>query len=165
MPVTASVTTLPVNTALSRPPAHVQLAPPPQGLCGANDPLPGLAALASDNQLEALLDGALHDAEPRLLEDLHAQLMGDPTHQVSPSTTVAGLAAPHSPMDTSDLGFSESGCGPGPSSSSSSFSLQEAGLDSMEWLDLTMPGPMGTLNPLGMAADFLDTHDLQMPWD
>ncbi|XP_076154550.1 myocardin-related transcription factor B isoform X2 [Alosa pseudoharengus] len=163
MPVTASVTTLPVNTALSRPPAHVQLAPPPQVLCG--DPMPSLAALASDNQLEALLDGALHDAEPRLLEDLHAQLMGDAQHHhhhhVSPGTTVAS----HSPMDTSDLGFSESGCGPGPSSSSSSFSLQEAGLDSMEWLDLTMPGPMGTLNPLGMAADFLDTHDLQMPWD
>ncbi|XP_062382633.1 myocardin-related transcription factor B isoform X2 [Sardina pilchardus] len=169
MPVTASVTTLPVNTALSRPPAHVQLAPPPQVLCG--DPMPGLAALASDNQLEALLDGALHDAEPRLLDDLHAQLMGDAQqhhhhhHHLSPGTTTAAAGNAHSPMDTSDLGFSESGCGPGPSSSSSSFSLQEAGLDSMEWLDLTMPGPMGTLNPLGMAADFLDTHDLQMPWD
>lgn len=148
MPVTASVTTLPINTALSRPPAHVQLAPPP--VLGV-DTLPSLASLATDNQLEALLDGAL-EAEPRLLEDLHAQLLADSQHSA------------HSPMDTTDLGFSETG-GLGPSSSSSSFSLQEAGLDSMEWLDLTMPGTMGTLNPLGMATDFLDTHDLQMPWD
>ncbi|KAL2078171.1 hypothetical protein ACEWY4_025856 [Coilia grayii] len=166
LPVTASVTTLPINTVLSRPPAHVQLAPP-LSLSLSLGMEPSLASLATDNQLEALLDGAL-EAEPRLLEDLHAQLLAsDPTqqhhqhqhqHQHQPPP-------PHSPMDTSDLGFNESGCGPGPSSSSSSFSLQEAGLDSMEWLDLTMPGPMGALNPLGMATDFLDTHDLQMPWD
>ncbi|XP_063076645.1 myocardin-related transcription factor B isoform X1 [Engraulis encrasicolus] len=166
------------------------------------------SALATDNQLEALLDGALDAAEPRLLEDLHAQLLASTEnhqnhhhhhqqqqqhhqhHQLTLQTLnqLSQLQSPHSPMDmdtTSDLGFSSegSGCGGGgggsgsggsssgpgggpASSSSSSFSLQEAGLDSMEWMDLTMPGgPMGSLNPLGMATDFLDAHDLQMPWD
>ncbi|XP_035389413.1 myocardin-related transcription factor B isoform X1 [Electrophorus electricus] len=148
MPVTASITTLPVNTVLSRPPAQVQMAPPPALLV---EPLPSLASLASDNQLEALLEGTLvgvPEPEQRtlsLLEELHCQL----------------LEQPHSPMDTSELGFSE----PPAPSTSSFLSLQDAGLDSMEWLDLTMPGPIGPLNPLGIASDFLDTHDLQLHWD
>ncbi|KAG9267657.1 MKL/myocardin-like protein 2 isoform X2 [Astyanax mexicanus] len=148
MPVTANITTLPVNTALSRPPAQVQMAPPPALLV---DPMPNLASLASDNQLEALLEGALvgvPDVEQRtlgILEELHSQL----------------LDQPHSPMDTTELGFGN----PPPSTSSSSFSLQDTGLDNMEWLDLTMPGPIGPMNPLGIASDFLDTHDLQLHWD
>ncbi|XP_072524216.1 myocardin-related transcription factor B [Salminus brasiliensis] len=148
MPVTASITTLPVNTALSRPPAQVQMAPPPALLV---EPMPSLASLASDNQLEALLEGALvgvPDSEQRtlgILEELHSQL----------------LDQPHSPMDTTELGFGD----PPPSTSSSSFSLQDTGLDNMEWLDLTMPGPIGPMNPLGIASDFLDTHDLQLHWD
>ncbi|KAM9463267.1 myocardin-related transcription factor B isoform 2-T2 [Clarias gariepinus] len=149
LPVTASITTLPVNTALSRPPAQVQMAPPPALL---PEPMPSLASLASDNQLEALLEGTLGGVgEPEhrtlgLLEELHSQL----------------LEQPHSPMDTSELSFSE------PSahlSSSSSFSLQDTGMDSMEWLDLTMPRPNGPLDPLGIGSDFLDTHDLQLHWD
>ncbi|XP_062859224.1 myocardin-related transcription factor B [Trichomycterus rosablanca] len=149
MPVTASITTLPVNTALSRPPAQVQMAPPPALMV---EPMPSLASLATDNQLEALLEGTLvNEAEPeqrtlRLLQELHNQL----------------LDQPHSPMDTSDLGFNEP---PVASSSSSSFSLQDTPLETMEWLDLTIPGPIGPLNPLGMATDFLDTHDLQLHWD
>ncbi|KAJ8363859.1 hypothetical protein SKAU_G00126900 [Synaphobranchus kaupii] len=89
-PVTASITTLPVNTVLSRPPPQVQVAPPPSlGL----DAVPSLATLASDNQLEAFLEGTLSgDGEPRtlgLMEELHCQL----------------LDQPHSPMDTSELSF------------------------------------------------------------
>lgn len=149
MPVTASITTLPVNSALSRPPAQVQLAPPPALLV---EPMPSLASLASDNQLEALLEGTLvgeAEQEQRtlgILEELHSQL----------------LEQPHSPMDTSELRFCDP---PAVSTSSSSFSLQDTGLDNMEWLDLTMPGPIGPLNPLGMASDFLDTHDLHLHWD
>lgn len=148
MPVTASITTLPVNTALSRPPAQVQMAPPPALLV---EPMPSLASLASDNQLEALLEGTLGgEAEPEqrtlgLLEELHSQL----------------LEQPHSPMDTTELSFSE----PSAPLSSSSFSLQDTGMDSMEWLDLTMPRPIGPLDPLGIGSDFLDTHDLQLHWD
>ncbi|XP_060795675.1 myocardin-related transcription factor B isoform X2 [Neoarius graeffei] len=147
MPVTASITTLPVNTVLSRPPAQVQMAPPPALL---TEPMPSLASLASDNQLEALLEGTLGgEAEPEhrtlgLLEELHSQL----------------LEQPHSPMDTSELSFSEP-----PAPLSSSFSLQDTGMDSMEWLDLTMPRPIGPLDPLGIGSDFLDAHDLQLHWD
>ncbi|XP_066520591.1 myocardin-related transcription factor B [Hoplias malabaricus] len=149
MPVTASITTLPVNTALSRPPAQVQMAPLPALLA---EPMPSLASLATDNQLEALLEGTLvgeAESEQRtlgILEELQSHL----------------LDQPHSPMDTSELGFSDP---PVPSTSSSSFSLQDTGLDNMEWLDLTMPGPIGPLNPLGISSDFLDTHDLQLHWD
>uniref|UniRef100_A0A8C1J712 Myocardin related transcription factor Ba n=1 Tax=Cyprinus carpio TaxID=7962 RepID=A0A8C1J712_CYPCA len=149
MPVTASITTLPVNTALSRPPAQVQMAPPPALM---SEHMPSLASLDSDNQLEALLEGTLvGDKEPEqrtlgLLEELQNQM----------------LEQPNSPMDTSELGFTDP---PAPSSSSLSFSLQETGLDNMEWLDLTMPGPIGGLNALGITSEFLDTHDLQLHWD
>lgn len=140
MPVTASIITLPINTALSRPPAQVQMAPPPALM----EPMPSLASLDSDNQLEALLDGTLcSDTEPvqrtlGLSDELQNQI----------------LEHPSSPMDTCDLGFND------PPSSSLSF-----GLDNMEWLDLTMPGPIGGLNSLGITSEFLDGHDLQLHWD
>lgn len=63
LPVTASVTTLPINTALSRPPPLVQVARLPAAT--------GLAALASDTQLPA-------DAEApplTLMEELHSPLV------------------------------------------------------------------------------------------
>ncbi|TNN26877.1 MKL/myocardin-like protein 2 [Liparis tanakae] len=144
LPVTASISTLPVNTALSRPPPPVQLAPPP-----APSPLAGLSSLATDNQLEAFLDGTLADAAPAsdprtrgLMEELQAQLMEQ---------------QPYSPMDTSDLSFCDS---PSPSS-------LQLGLDNMEWMDLSMPpGPGGgALAPLGVPTDFLDTQDLHLHWD
>ncbi|XP_067224955.1 myocardin-related transcription factor B [Chanodichthys erythropterus] len=149
MPVTASITTLPINTALSRPPAQVQMAPPPALIM---EPMPSLASLDSDNQLEALLEGTLvGDAEPEqrtlgLLEELQNQM----------------LEQPNSPMDTCEMSFTDP---PAPSSSALSFCLQDTGLDNMEWLDLTMPGPIGGLNPLGITSEFLDTHDLQLHWE
>ncbi|XP_072532538.1 myocardin-related transcription factor B isoform X2 [Salminus brasiliensis] len=137
LPVTASVTTLPVNTALSRPPPQVQVARPPE-------PLPSLVALATDHQLEALLEGTLSaDAEPRalrLMEELHSQL----------------LERPHSPMDTGELAF--------PDSPPPSLHLHDTNLNNMEWLDLTAPGPTGISAPAGVfSSDFLDSHDLH--WD
>ncbi|XP_069012117.1 myocardin-related transcription factor B [Embiotoca jacksoni] len=152
LPVTANITTLPVNTVLSRPPPHIQLAPPPTLNSIIN--LPSLSSLATDNQLEAFLEGTLADASPAsdprthgLMMELQAQLMDQ---------------QPYSPMDTSDLSFCDSSSPP----SSLNMGLSDPALDNMEWLDLTMPpGPGGALMPLGIPTDFLDTHDLQLHWD
>uniref|UniRef100_A0A3P9KAU2 Myocardin related transcription factor Ba n=1 Tax=Oryzias latipes TaxID=8090 RepID=A0A3P9KAU2_ORYLA len=145
--VTASVTTLPVNTVLSRPPPQIQMAPPPTP-SSVNPSLPPLTSLATDNQLEAFLAGTPPASDPRtqgLMEELQAQLMEQ---------------QPYSPMDTSDLSF----CGDSSPPSSFNMGLSDPALDNMEWLDLTMPpGPGGSLTPLGIPADFLDSHDLH--WD
>ncbi|XP_010729089.2 myocardin-related transcription factor B isoform X3 [Larimichthys crocea] len=152
VPVTANITTLPVSTALSRPPPHVQVAPPPTLSPIIGHSLPSLSSLATDNQLEAFLEGTLADTPPAsdprtrgLMEELQAQLMDQ---------------QPYSPMDTSDLSFCDSSSPP----SSLHMGLSDPGLDNMEWLDLTMPpGPAGALTPLGIPTDFLDTQDLH--WD
>ncbi|KAI3359166.1 hypothetical protein L3Q82_002699 [Scortum barcoo] len=66
LPVTASVTTLPINTVLSRPPPVVQVAQLP-------------SALTSHTQLETLLDGSLGaHTEPqtlKLMEELHSPVV------------------------------------------------------------------------------------------
>lgn len=133
LPVTASITTLPINTALSRPPPQVHVAH-----------MPSLVALASDHQLEAMLDGTLPpNTEPRalhLIEELHSQL----------------LEPPPSPMDTNELTFS--------TSPPSSLHVHDTNLDNMEWLELTVPGPGGISAPATIfSSDFLDSHDLK--WD
>ncbi|XP_058851848.1 myocardin-related transcription factor B-like isoform X2 [Acipenser ruthenus] len=153
MPVTASITTLPINTVLSRPPQRVQMAP-----SLTLDPVSSLS-LASENQLEAFLDGAPHLGSSRehlsLIEDLQSQLLSQS----------GSLSQPHSPMDIHELPFSTDR---GPSVG---FDLHDPNLDNMEWLDLTVPGPSSSLAPLGMAppggvfSDFLDTHNLQLPWE
>ncbi|XP_067238613.1 myocardin-related transcription factor B isoform X1 [Chanodichthys erythropterus] len=137
LPVTVNITTLPINTVLSRPPPQIHVARTPTQ---TQAPPPSLVALASDNQLEALLE----DAEPqsqRLMEELKHQL----------------LERPHSPMDTSDLTFTDT--------PSSTLHLQDTGLDNMEWLDLTIPGPAGISSPTVFSSDFLDSTDLQLHWD
>ncbi|KAG7507834.1 hypothetical protein JOB18_046175 [Solea senegalensis] len=153
LPVTASITTLPVNTALCRPPPQIHLAPPPS-LSPVVDPsLASLSSLATDNQLEDFLERTLADTSPAsdlrtrgLMEELQAQLMEQ---------------HPYSPMDTSDLSFCDSSSPP-----SINMGLSDPALDNMEWLDLTMPpGPAGALTPLGIPTDFLDTQDLQLHWD
>ncbi|XP_041671036.1 myocardin-related transcription factor B isoform X2 [Cheilinus undulatus] len=153
-PVTASITTLPVNTAISRPPPQIQVAPPPTLSPAVGQNMPILSSLATDNQLEAFLEGTLANTPPAsdprtqgLMLELQAQLMEQ---------------QPYSPMDTSDLSFCDSSSPP----SSLNMGLSDPGLDNMEWLDLTMPpGPAGALTPLGIPTDFLDTHDLQLHWD
>ncbi|XP_035657261.2 myocardin-related transcription factor B isoform X2 [Oncorhynchus keta] len=149
VPVTANITTLPVNTALFRTPPQIQVAPPPTA---PFNPLP-LPSLSSDNQLEAFLEGTLNNLSPTtdprtlgLIEELQSQL----------------LDQPYSPMDTSELSFCDSTSPP----SSLNMGLSDTVLDNMEWLDLTMPSdPTGGLTPLGIPSDFLDTHDLQLHWD
>lgn len=128
---------------------------PPPTLSPMADPnLHSLSSLATDNQLEAFLEGTLAGTSPAsdartrgLMEELQAQLMDQ---------------QPYSPMDTSELSF----CDSSPPHSSLSMGLSDQALDNMEWLDLTMPpGPAGALTPLGIPNDFLDAHDLQLHWD
>ncbi|XP_026171996.1 myocardin-related transcription factor B isoform X2 [Mastacembelus armatus] len=153
LPVTANITTLPVNTAISRPPPQIQVAPLPTMSPLVDPSLHSLSSLATDNQLEAFLEGTLAETPPAsdlrtqgLMEELQAQLMEQ---------------QPYSPMDTSDLSFCDSSSPP----SSLNVGLSDPALDNMEWLDLTMPpGPAGALTPLGIPTDFLDSHDL-LHWD
>ncbi|OXB57547.1 hypothetical protein ASZ78_009305 [Callipepla squamata] len=162
-PVTANITMMPVNTVISRPPPQIQMAPPPVPL----EPTTSLS-ISLENQLEALLDGALpsgneipqltsgnEDREPfSLIEDLQNDLLNHSSI----------LDHSHSPMETSDPQFTTN-------SSCLSLDLPDTNLDNMEWLDITMPSSSSGLTPLNSAApsvfstDFLDTQDLQLHWD
>lgn len=84
-----------------------------------------------------------------LIDDLHSQMLCTPSI----------LDRPLSPMDTFDMGAEG-----------------EQGLDSMDWLELSMGGERGedtpTLASLGpqtptsvFSCDFLDSFDLQVPWE
>lgn len=161
-PVTASITTMPVNTVVSRPPPQVQIAPPV-----SLEPVNSLSA-SLENQLEAFLDGALpsandvaplqgssEDREPlSLIEDLQNDLLSHSSM----------LYQSHSPMETSEAQFvSGTPC--------LSLDLSDPNLDNMEWLDITMPTtssgltPLTTTSPSMFSADFLDPQDLPLPWD
>ncbi|XP_066186361.1 myocardin-related transcription factor B isoform X3 [Sylvia atricapilla] len=162
-PVTANITTMPVNTAISRPPPQVQMAPPPVPL----EPTTSLA-VSLENQLEALLDGTLpagneipqltssnEDRESfSLIEDLQNDLLNHSSI----------LDHSHSPMETSDPQFTTN-------TPCLSLDLPDTNLDNMEWLDITMPSSSSGLTPLSSAApsvfstDFLDPQDLQLHWD
>ncbi|XP_022372414.1 MKL/myocardin-like protein 2 isoform X3 [Enhydra lutris kenyoni] len=160
-PVTASITTMPVNTAVSRPPPQVQMAPPI-----SLEPMSSLSA-SLENQLEALLDGTFpsaneiaplpsssEDREPfSLIEDLQNDLL---SHS-------SVLDHSHSPMETSEAQFAAS-------TPCLSLDLSDSNLDNMEWLDITMPNtsgltPLSTTTPSMFSADFLDPQDLPLPWD
>ncbi|KAK1344826.1 hypothetical protein QTO34_013528 [Cnephaeus nilssonii] len=161
-PVTASITTMPVNTVVSRPPPQVQMAPPI-----SLEPLSSLSA-SLENQLEAFLDGTLpsaneitplqsssEDREPfSLTEDLQNDLLSH-SSMLDPS---------HSPMETSEAQFAAS-------TPCLSLDLSDSNLDNMEWLDITMPNTSSGLTPLSatapsmFSADFLDPQDLPLPWD
>ncbi|KAM5198974.1 myocardin-related transcription factor B isoform 2-T7 [Hipposideros larvatus] len=161
-PVTASITTMPVNTVVSRPPPQVQMAPPI-----SLEPMSSLSACL-ENQLEAFLDGTLpsaneiaplpsssEDREPfSLIQELHSELLSH-----------SGVLDPsHSPMETSEAQFAAS-------APCLSLDLSDSNLDNMEWLDITMPATSSGLTPLSatapamFSADFLDPQDLPLPWD
>ncbi|NWR14231.1 MKL2 protein, partial [Emberiza fucata] len=162
-PVTANITTMPVNTVVSRPPPQIQMAPPPVSL----EPTTSLS-ISLENQLEALLDGTLpsgneippltssnEDRESfSLIEDLQNDLLNHSSI----------LDHSHSPMETSDPQFTTN-------NSCLSLDLPDTNLDNMEWLDITMPSSSSGLTPLSSAApsvfstDFLDPQDLQLHWD
>ncbi|XP_010202917.2 myocardin-related transcription factor B isoform X2 [Colius striatus] len=162
-PVTANITTMPVNTVISRPPPQIQMAPPPVSL----EPTTSLS-VSLENQLEALLDGTLpsgneipqltssnEDRESfSLIEDLQNDLLNHSSM----------LDHSHSPMETSDPQFATN-------NSCLSLDLPDTTLDNMEWLDITMPSSSSGLTPLSSTApsvfstDFLDPQDLQLHWD
>ncbi|XP_036595307.1 myocardin-related transcription factor B isoform X2 [Trichosurus vulpecula] len=161
-PVTANITTMPVNTVVSRPPPQVQMAPPV-----SLEPINSLS-ISLENQLEAFLDGTLpstseipqltsnnEDRESfSLIEDLQNDLL---SHS-------GMLDHSHSPMETSEAQFAAN-------NSCLSLDLPDSNLDNMEWLDITMPNSSSGLTPLSSAApsmfstDFLDPQDLQLHWD
>ncbi|XP_015260914.1 PREDICTED: MKL/myocardin-like protein 2 [Gekko japonicus] len=161
-PVTANITTMPVNTVVSRPPPQVQMAPPLSLVSTSN------FSICLENQLEALLEGTLpagnemppmgssnEDREPfSLIEDLQNDLLNH-----------SGIIDhSQSPMETSDSQFTTT-------NSCLSLDLPDTNLDNMEWLDITMPNSSSGLTPLSATApsmfstEFLDPQDLQLHWD
>ncbi|XP_063270906.1 myocardin-related transcription factor B isoform X3 [Prinia subflava] len=162
-PVTANITTMPVNTVISRPPPQIQMAPPPVSL----EPTSSLS-VSLENQLEALLDGTLPSGNeiPQLTssnEDRESfSLIEDLQNDLLNHSSI--LDHSHSPMETSDPQFTAN-------NSCLSLDLPDTNLDNMEWLDITMPSSSSGLTPLSSAApsvfstDFLDPQDLQLHWD
>ncbi|XP_075292233.1 myocardin-related transcription factor B isoform X2 [Opisthocomus hoazin] len=162
-PVTANITTMPVNTVVSRPPPQIQMAPPPVSI----EPTTSLS-LSLENQLEALLDGTLPSGNeiPQLTssnEDRESfSLIEDLQNDLLNHSSI--LDHSHSPMETSDPQFTTN-------NSCLSLDLPDTTLDNMEWLDITMPSSSSGLTPLSSAApsvfstDFLDPQDLQLHWD
>ncbi|NWS85119.1 MKL2 protein, partial [Toxostoma redivivum] len=162
-PVTANITTMPVNTVISRPPPQIQMAPPPVSL----EPTTSLS-ISLENQLEALLDGTLPSGNeiPQLTssnEDRESfSLIEDLQNDLLNHSSI--LDHSHSPMETSDPQFTNN-------NSCLSLDLPDTNLDNMEWLDITMPSSSSGLTPLSSAApsvfstDFLDPQDLQLHWD
>ncbi|XP_068062896.1 myocardin-related transcription factor B isoform X3 [Anomalospiza imberbis] len=162
-PVTANITTMPVNTVISRPPPQIQMAPPPVSL----EPTTSLS-ISLENQLEALLDGTLPSGNeiPQLTssnEDRESfSLIEDLQNDLLNHSSI--LDHSHSPMETADPQFTTN-------NSCLSLDLPDTNLDNMEWLDITMPSSSSGLTPLSSAApsvfstDFLDPQDLQLHWD
>ncbi|XP_035195544.1 myocardin-related transcription factor B isoform X2 [Oxyura jamaicensis] len=162
-PVTANITTMPVNTVISRPPPQIQMAPPPVSL----EPTTSLS-ISLENQLEALLDGTLTSGNeiPQLTsssEDRESfSLIEDLQNDLLNHSSI--LDHSHSPMETSDPHFTTN-------NSCLSLDLPDTNLDNMEWLDITMPSSSSGLTPLSSTApsvfstDFLDPQDLQLHWD
>uniref|UniRef100_A0A8C3CVU8 Myocardin related transcription factor B n=1 Tax=Cairina moschata TaxID=8855 RepID=A0A8C3CVU8_CAIMO len=162
-PVTANITTMPVNTVISRPPPQIQMAPPPVSL----EPTTSLS-ISLENQLEALLDGTLTSGNeiPQLTsssEDRESfSLIEDLQNDLLNHSSI--LDHSHSPMETSDPQFTTN-------NSCLSLDLPDTNLDNMEWLDITMPSSSSGLTPLSSTApsmfstDFLDPQDLQLHWD
>ncbi|NXP92901.1 MKL2 protein, partial [Passerina amoena] len=162
-PVTANITTMPVNTVISRPPPQIQMAPPAVSL----EPTTSLS-ISLENQLEALLDGTLPSGNeiPQLTgsnEDRESfSLIEDLQNDLLNHSSI--LDHSHSPMETSDPQFTTN-------NSCLSLDLPDTNLDNMEWLDITMPSSSSGLTPLSSAApsvfstDFLDPQDLQLHWD
>ncbi|XP_072124959.1 myocardin-related transcription factor B isoform X5 [Mobula birostris] len=161
--VIANISSLPVNSALSRPPPRIQMAPLPMSLESANN-----LTISTENQLEAFLDDTLSSGgnasqmtvnqensdSLALMEDLQNDLLN----------TSSILDQHHSVMDPCDVHFSAD-------SSCLNLDLPDTNLDNMDWLDVTMPGSTTGLTPVNSAApsvfstDFLDGPDLQLHWE
>uniref|UniRef100_A0A3Q3K8N0 SAP domain-containing protein n=2 Tax=Monopterus albus TaxID=43700 RepID=A0A3Q3K8N0_MONAL len=157
----------PVSAASSPPPStlHLLSSPPIPASCHTTQPAllvqtellteekPHLSSTGSgrlEDFLESTTGKPLLGVEPggllTLIDDLHSQMLCTPSI----------LDHPPSPMDTLDRAAEP-----------------QQGLDSMDWLDLSMGGErgeetptMGPQSPPGVfSTDFLDSYDLQIPWD
>lgn len=138
LPVTASVTTLPINTVLSRPPPLIQVAQPP---AAPLNPSIALAALTSNAQLETLLDGA-EPQKLKLMTELHSpEVAMDVDFNESAPPCALNLHGSNNidSMDWLDL----------------TLSVPAEGVNS---LDMSMP--VGVF-----SSDFLDSHELHLDWD
>ncbi|KAM9844277.1 myocardin-related transcription factor B [Aulostomus maculatus] len=132
LPVTPSVTTLPVNTVLSRPPPLVQVAQLPPATLNPSTAPP------SGSPLETLLDGPLGpNTEPQsleLMEELHSPLVTmDFSENVQPSALTLHNTTMDN-MDWLDLNLS-------------------VPADEVNTLDMSTP--VGVF-----SSDFLDSHAL-----
>ncbi|XP_075686242.1 myocardin-related transcription factor B isoform X2 [Rhinoderma darwinii] len=160
-PVTANVTTMPVNTVVSKPPPQIHVAPPL-----SLEPTNSLS-ISLESQLEAFLDGTLPSGTNiphleshsdgrdtfSLIDDLNNDLLQH--HSI--------LDHDSTPMETTDTPFTANSC--------LCLDLQDTNLDNMEWLDITMPNSASSLTPLSstipsmFSTDFLDTNDLHLQWE
>ncbi|XP_078274420.1 myocardin-related transcription factor B isoform X2 [Rhinoraja longicauda] len=161
--VVANISSLPVNSALSRPPPRIQMAPLPLSMESTNN-----LSISSENQLEAFLDSTMlsSDNVPQMPINQESSdslsLMEDLPNDLLNTSSI--LDQHHSVMDPCDMHFSDE-------SSCLNLDLPDSNLDNMDWLDLTMPGSSTGLTPVNNAApsvfstDFLDGHDLQLHWE
>lgn len=160
-PATASVTTMPVNTVVSRPPPQIHVAPPL-----SLEPTNSLS-ISLESQLEAFLDGTLPSGANIPHLDSHNDgrdtfsLIDDLNNDLLQHHSI--LDHDPTPMETTETTFTANSC--------LSLDLQDTNLDNMEWLDITMPNSASSLTPLGstiqsmFSTDFLDTNDLQLQWE
>ncbi|XP_018092631.1 uncharacterized LOC100301959 isoform X3 [Xenopus laevis] len=160
-PVTANVTTMPVNTVVSRPPPQIHMAPP-LSLESTNS-----LSVSLESQLEAFLDGTLPSGNniPHLESNSDDRetfsLIDDLNNDLLENTAM--LEHESTPMETTDTPFTANSC--------LSLDLADANLDNMEWLDLTMPNSSSSLTPLSstlpsmFSTDFLDSNDLHLHWE
>ncbi|KAM5152043.1 myocardin-related transcription factor B isoform 2-T2 [Mantella aurantiaca] len=160
-PVTANVTTMPVNTVVSRPPPQIHVAPPL-----SLEPTNSLS-ISLESQLEAFLDGTMPSGTNIPHLDGHVDgrdtfsLIDDLNNDLLQHHSI--LDHDPTPMETTDTPFTANSC--------LSLDLQDTNLDNMEWLDITMPNSASSLTPLSstipsmFSTDFLDTTDLQLQWE
>ncbi|KAM9426180.1 myocardin related transcription factor Ab isoform 2-T2 [Pholidichthys leucotaenia] len=170
----------PPSPSTASSPLHLSPPTPTESLISrqtsVGEPCTGSGRL--EDFLESTTGGPLlgmeSDGGLTLIDDLHSQMLSTPSI----------LDHPHSPMDTSDLGFSPHSPG---------LDFGDPTLDSMDWLDISMVGsasggnegngvgrgggggqehggtslaPLAPHTPTSVfSADFLDSTDLQLHWE
>ncbi|TNN79546.1 MKL/myocardin-like protein 2 [Liparis tanakae] len=135
LPVTASVTTLAVNTALSRPPPVVHAARLPAAQLNPS------ASLTSDLRMETLLAAHTEPQTPTLVEELRSPAvpMEDYLHENTAPSTLNLHSTNMDNMEWLDL----------------TLSVPAEGVNSLD-----MSAPAGVF-----SSDFLDSHELHLNWD
>ncbi|XP_068434588.1 myocardin-related transcription factor B [Clinocottus analis] len=138
LPVTASVTTLPINTVLSRPPPVVQVAQMPAAQL---NPSPSLTSLTSDTRLETLLGAHTEPQTLKLIEELHSPVVPMEGY-LNEDTSPSALNLHSTNMDNMDW-------------LDLTLSVPAEGVNSLD-----MSTPVGVF-----SSDFLDSHELHLNWD